>query len=115
MTEQLKLILLKLEHLSRMRGYLEYSLSQVEPSLHADNWTNLNPDQHESLAAFRVRFSEFQEHLGKAMRKATVDEEQEADRYGTVLAFIERLKIKILPPRDHARASQAEAFGTVHV
>ena len=115
MTEQLKLILLKLEHLSRMRGYLEYSLSQVEPILLLKDWAGLNPDQHESLAAFRVRFSEFQEHLGKAMRKATVDEEQEVDRYGTVLAFIERLKIQMPPPRDHARTSYTEAFGTVHV
>ena len=115
MTEQLKLILLKLEHLSRMRGYLEYSLSQVEPILLLKDWAGLNPEQHESLAAFRVRFSEFQEHLRKAMRSVAVEEEQEVDRFGTVLAFFERLKIKILPPRDHARASQAEAFGTVHV
>ena len=93
MTEQLKLILLKLEHLSRMRGYLEYSLSQVEPILLLKDWAGLNPEQHESLAAFRVRFSEFQEHLGKAMRSVAVEEEQEVDRFGTVLAFMERLKI----------------------
>ena len=66
MTDQLKLIRIKLEHLSRMREYLQYSLSQVEPVLLLKDWSALTPDQHESSAAFRVRFSEFQEHLGKA-------------------------------------------------
>ena len=93
MTEQVKLIRLKLEHLSRMREYLHYSLSQVEPVLLLNDWAGLSPDQHESLAAFRVRFSEFQEHLGKTMRSVAIEEEQDVDRFGTVLAFMERLKI----------------------
>ena len=93
MTDQLKLIRIKLEHLSRMREYLQYSLSQVEPVLVLKDWAALNPDQHESLAAFRVRFSEFQEHLGKTMRSVAIEEEQDVDRFGTVLAFMERLKV----------------------
>ena len=68
MTEHLLLIQTKLQHLARMREYLAYSLSQVEKLLPLDDWAALAPDQHESLAAFRVRFSEFQEHLGKTMR-----------------------------------------------
>ena len=44
-----------------MYEYLQYSLSQVEPVLLLSDWASLSPDQHESLAAFRVRFSEFQE------------------------------------------------------
>ena len=60
MTDQLKLIRLKLEHLVRMREYLAYSVAQVEQLLHAHDWKALGQDQHESLAAFRVRFSEFQ-------------------------------------------------------
>ena len=93
MSEQIKLIRIKLEHVSRMRDYLEYSLSQVEPILVLKDWAALSPDQHESLAAFRVRFSEFQEHLGKTMRSVAIEEEQDVDRFGTVLAFMERLKV----------------------
>ncbi len=93
MTEQIKLIRIKLEHLSRMREYLQYSLSQVEALLPLKDWAALSPDQHESLAAFRVRFSEFQEHLGKAMRSIAIEEEQEVERFGPVLAFMERLKV----------------------
>ena len=99
MTEQLKLIRLKLEHLSRMCEYLQYSLSQVEPILLLNDWARLNPDQHESLAAFRVRFSEFQEHLGKTMRSIAIEEEQDVDRFGAVLAFMERLNI--IDSADH--------------
>ena len=99
MTEQLELIRLKLEHLSRMHEYLQYSLSQVEPILLLKDWAALRPDQHESLAAFRVRFSEFQVHLGKAMRSVAMEEEQDVDRFGTVLAFMERLKV--IDSADH--------------
>lgn len=66
-----------LDHLARMREYLAYSLSQVEAILQTQAWEALSPDQHESLAAFRVRFSEFQEHLGKTMRSAAIEEEQD--------------------------------------
>ena len=93
MTEQINLIRIKLDHLSRMRDYLQYSLSQVEPVLLLKDWAGLSPDQHESLAAFRVRFSEFQEHLGKTMRSVAIEEEQEVERFGPVLAFMERLEV----------------------
>ena len=99
MTEQIELIRIKLEHLSRMRGYLHYSLSQVEPVLLLTDWAALSPDQHESLAAFRVRFSEFQEHLGKTMRSVAIEEEQDVERFGPVLAFMERLKV--IDSADH--------------
>ena len=61
MTDHLNLIRIKLQHLSRMSEYLAYSLSQVESVLKLKDWAALSPDQHESLAAFRVRFSEFEE------------------------------------------------------
>ena len=59
MTEHRLLIQTKLQHLVRMRKYLAYSLGQVEKLLPMDDWAALAPDQHESLAAFRVRFSKF--------------------------------------------------------
>ncbi len=93
MTENLKLIRIRLDHLTRMREYLAYSLSQVEAILQLEAWEALSPDQHESLAAFRVRFSEFQEHLGKTMRSVAIEEEQDVERFGAVLAFMERLRV----------------------
>ena len=87
MTERLKLIRTKLDHLARMRQYLAYSTSQVESILQLKAWDTLSPDQHESLAAFRVRFSEFQEHLGKTMRSVAMEEEQDIECFGEVLAF----------------------------
>ena len=37
------------------------------------DWAALSPDQHESLAAFRVRLGEFQEHLDKTMRAVAIE------------------------------------------
>ncbi len=93
MSEQLELIGAKLRHLARMAGYLAYSLEQVSQVLAQEDWSVLGPDQHESLAAFRVRYSEFQEHLGKAMRAVAIFEEQPVERFGSVLAFMERLGV----------------------
>ena len=93
MTENLQIIQTKLVHLERMQAYLRYSLSQVAKILPLQDWTLLTPDQHESLAAFRVRFSEFQEHIGKTMRAVAVEEEQDVERFGAVLAFMERLEV----------------------
>ena len=96
MTEQIKLMRIKLGHLTRMHGYLRYSLSQVERTLLAKDWAHLSPDQHESLAAFRVRFSEFHEHLGKTMRSVAIEEEQDVERFGPVLAYMELFRLPAL-------------------
>lgn len=91
MTDHLNFIRVKLQHLSRMREYVPYSLTQVESVSTLKDWAVLSPDQHDSLAAFRVRFSEFREHLGKAMRSIAIEEEQKVERFGSILAFMERL------------------------
>jgi len=99
MTEHLKLIARQLRYLERMRGYLLYSHERVRPIVADLDWPRLAPEQHEALAAFRVRFSEFQERLGKAMRAVAMEEEVDVSRFGTVLAFME--KIKILDSTEH--------------
>ena len=99
MTDHLNLIRIKLQHLSRMSEYLAYSLSRVGSVPKLKDWAALSPDQHESLAAFRVRFSEFQEHLGKTMRAVAIEEEQEVERFGSVLAFMARLNV--IDSADH--------------
>lgn len=93
MTEHLRLLAKQLTHLKQMRKYLEYSAQRVQHILPITDWQNLSLEQHETLAAFRVRFSEFQEHLGKTMRAIAIEEEAERERFGAVLAFMEKLGI----------------------
>ena len=93
MTEHLQLIERHLLHLDKMRGYLEYSHRRVAPLMPIADWTALSPAEHEMLAAFRVRFSEFQEQMGKAMRAVAIEEEVDVDRFGSVLAYMEKLGV----------------------
>lgn len=93
MTEHLRLMARKLEHLKQMRAYLSYSLMRAKVIFPVTSWEMLEPEQHETLAAFRIRFSEFQEHLGKIMRAVAIEEEIDTERFGTVLAFMEKLGI----------------------
>lgn len=93
MSEHVRLIWKKIEHLKRMRGYLDYSLQQTLPLIPIQSWTNLTPEDHETLAAFRIRFGEFQEHLGKTMRAIAIEEEQKSEPYTTVLLYMEKLEI----------------------
>lgn len=114
MSEQLRLIGRRLEHLRRMRGYLEYSaarLSRILPKLH-QGLDGLAPEEHETLAAFRVRFSEFQEHLGKTMRNIAIEEEVDAERFGSVLAYME--KIGILDSAHHWKEIRELRNGVNH-
>lgn len=92
-TPHLALIRERLGHLERMEGYLAYSLSKVTAIVPRIGAEVLSADDHESLAAFRVRFSDFQEHLGKTMRAVALEESLDVDRFGTVLAFMERLQV----------------------
>jgi hypothetical protein len=76
-----------------MKDYLAWSLGQVREFVPITDWGTLTPEQHESLAAFRIRFSEFQEHLGKTMRAIAIEEEENTEPFGAVLAFMEKLEI----------------------
>lgn len=92
MTEHIALIARKLEHLGRMRVYLSYSQEQVA-QIGTINWPALTPEQHEALAAFRVRFSDFQEQLGKTMRAVAIEEEQPTEPFTAALLYMEKLAI----------------------
>lgn len=91
MSEHITLIWKKLDHLQRMRDYLNYSTQQVSALLPITNWQMLQPDQHETLAAFRIRFSEYQEHMGKTMKAIAVEEEKPAEPFTAVLLYMEKL------------------------
>lgn len=91
MNDHQALIWKKLDHLARMREYLAYSLTQVSALLPIADWAGLHPDQHESLAAFRVRFSEYQEHMGKTMKAVALEEEKPSEPFTAVLLYMEKL------------------------
>ncbi|QFY88708.1 hypothetical protein D5125_04005 [Magnetovirga frankeli] len=93
MTEHLQLIEKKLDHLQRMLAYLDYSLEQAQRLIPIDDWESLTPEDHETLAAFRVRFSDFQEHIGKTMRAVAIEEEQKTDPFTAVLLYMEKLGV----------------------
>jgi hypothetical protein len=90
-SEQQALIWKRLDHLARMREYLSYSMVQVRNVLPTPDWSTLQPDEHESLAAFRVRFSEFQEHIGKTMKAVAIEEEKPSEPFTAVLLYMEKL------------------------
>lgn len=93
MTEHLRLLARQLEHLQRMRGYLAYSAHRCQGIFPVTNWQALDFEEHDRVAAFRVRFSEFQEHLGKTMRAVAIEEEVPVERFGSVLAFMEKMEV----------------------
>lgn len=93
MSEHIQLIRKKIEHLQRMRVYLDYSLAQTLPLLPIADFQALTPEQHETLAAFRLRFSELQEQLGKTMRAIAREEEQNTEPFSTVLLYMTKLCI----------------------
>jgi len=64
-----------------MRDYLAHSFERCSEIFPVTNWLAMSMEQHEMLAAFRVRFSEFQEHLGKTMRAIAIEEEVEVERF----------------------------------
>jgi hypothetical protein len=99
MSANVQLIWKKIEHLRRMRNYLDYSLDQTLLLMPISDWHQLKPAHHETLAAFRVRFSEFQEHLGKLMRAIAREEEQSTEPFSFVLLYME--KLGILDTVDH--------------
>jgi hypothetical protein len=90
-SEHIVLIRKKLDHLARMRDYLRYSIGQVQALLPIADWQALQPDQHETLAAFRIRFSEYQEHMVKTMKAISVEEEKPSEPFTAVLLYMEKL------------------------
>jgi len=96
MSETLKIIGNKLEHLARMRAYLDYSTRKMHgllEKIRGKGLDALTPEEHETIAAFRARLADFQEHLGKTMRSVAIEEEVNVDRFGSVLAFMEKMGV----------------------
>lgn len=94
MTPQRELIAGKLRHLRRMREYLMHSHGKLlTHGIIGKPVGSLTLEESEILAAFRMRFSEFQEHLGKLLRAIAQEEEIEITGFSDVLAFAEKAEI----------------------
>ena len=96
MTPHRELIAGKLRHMRRMREYLAHSHGKLLSHGIVDKpVASLTLEESEILAAFRMRFSEFQEHLGKLLRAIAQEEEVEITGFSDVLAFAEKAGILV--------------------
>lgn len=94
MTPHRELIAGKLRHMRRMREYLAHSHGNLlTNNIIGKPVGSLTLQESEILAAFRMRFSEFQEHLGKLLRAIAQEEEIEITGFSDVLAFAEKAEI----------------------
>jgi len=94
MTPHRELISGKLRHMGRMREYLAHSHGNLlAHGIVGKPVASLTLDESEILAAFRMRFSEYQEHLGKLLRAIAQEEEVEITGFSDVLAFAEKAEI----------------------
>ncbi len=81
-------------NLERMRLHLDYSRSKIARWWRADTeFDRLDEEKLESLAAFKARFAELQDHLGSAMRLVARIEGEDTDRFTYVLNYMTRLGV----------------------
>ena len=91
MYKQKDIIAGKLRQLEKMRGYLAYSTRRMqEQAIAGKNLRQLDDADAEILAAFRARFSEYQEHLGKLLKSIALEEGAKVVGISDVLAFAEK-------------------------
>lgn len=99
MNDQLRIIKDKLGHLSKMRGYLAYSLSlMIDGNVASKDISNLSDADANTFAAFRMRFSEYQEHIGKLIKAIAIDQDVKIVGRSDLTAFAE--KVGILKSED---------------
>ncbi|MGZ8257386.1 MAG: hypothetical protein ACXWTX_06420 [Gallionella sp.] len=84
----------KMAHLIKMRGHLEYSRTKIRAwwsvGKNFDEWSD---EQLESLAAFKARFCELQDHLASCMKMIAKIENQETTVFTHVLNYMVKLYI----------------------
>lgn len=102
MSENLKILHKKLDHLSRMRGDIQHSLGKLPGLLATIKQSGvdaLTPDQRETLSAFTTRFATYREHMGKTMKSVAIEEESATSPLGAILALMEKLSILDRPEK----------------
>ncbi len=96
MNENLRILVLKLEHLERIKHDLEYSIGKMATPLEkirAGNVKSLSDDERETVSAFNSRFSSYQEQIGKAFKSIAIEEEVTSASFSSILALMEKLGI----------------------
>ncbi len=84
----------KLKQLQKMRRHLVYSHDKVASWWRIDaDFDGWNEDQLESLAAFKGRFAEFQDHLASAMKLIANIEGEDTRMFTYVLNYMVQLGI----------------------
>lgn len=80
--------------LQKMRRHLAYSHNKIMPWWRVDaNFGGWSEAQLESLAAFKGRFAEFQDHLASAMKLIATIEEESTKQFTHVLNYMVELYI----------------------
>lgn len=91
MFAQKEVIARKLAHLEKMRAYLVYSNGRMSRAkIAGKNLQMLSDEDAEILAAFRTRFAEYQEHVGKLLKSIALEEGVKVVGMSDVLAFAEK-------------------------
>lgn len=94
MFRQKEIIARKLVQLERMGGYLAYSDKRMRAAGVVDKDMGALSDVNaEILAAFRARFSEHQEHIGKLLKAIALEEGVAIIGMSDVLSFAEKAGI----------------------
>jgi len=94
MKTHLQLIASRLTQLEKLRAYLVHATGKIEQcGMLQKNPAKYSLDDSNNLAAFRMRVSEFQEHLGKLLASIAREEEVEYSGFSDVLAFAEKAGI----------------------
>ena len=84
----------KLAQLRKMRRNLEYSHTKIMPWWRVDaNFGDWSEEQLESLAAFKGRFAEFQDHIASAMKLISNIEGKDTQLFTYVLNYMVQLYI----------------------
>jgi len=94
MKTHLQLIASRLVQLAKLRIYLIHSTDKIEQcGMQQKSPAEYSLDDSNILAAFRMRVSEFQAHLGKLLASIAREEEIECSGFSDVLAFAEKAGI----------------------
>lgn len=90
--ELIKALRDKLNQLNKMRENLEYSRYKIAGWWRVDaDFNEWNAEQLESLAAFKGRFAELQDHLASAMKLIASIEGERTEAFTYVLNFMVQL------------------------
>jgi len=96
MNDNLKILSLKLDHLDRMQRDIDYSVGKMGiplAKIKSGTVDSLTESERETLSAFNSRFSSYQEQIAKKFVCIAVEEELSSERFGVILALMEKLGI----------------------